>query len=221
MNNGTFYLEFVELDDYIHHLQETIGMFNPIKAEHPDTRIEITSTSGESDERGICSISYQAVLTRRFEDHIAVCAIPLLQTTNFHLQVEKDALRAKHENFDKVYAMLGERGLTIERGVSPQGISIDFGKKLRWILYNRKRREEKMRWRLLQPKTVRCAYVAPNGIRCNKMTMYPPYCWTHTELGRPDKPSEFTQCQAKRKDGKRCIRGTGGHPSGLCPAHRS
>jgi hypothetical protein len=118
MNNGTLaYLEFTELDDYIRHLKERVGMFNPTKAEHPDTRIEITSTSGESDERGIRLISYQAVLTHCFEDHIAVCAIPLLQTTNFHLQTEKDALRAKvHENFDKMCAMLGERGLVLERG---------------------------------------------------------------------------------------------------------
>jgi hypothetical protein len=118
MNNDPFfYLEFVELDDYIHHLQKTIGRVNPIRAEHPDTRIEIASTSGESDERGIRLISYQAVLTRRFEDHIAVCAIPLLQTTNLHLQMEEDALRAKvRESFDKVCAMLGERGLVLERG---------------------------------------------------------------------------------------------------------
>jgi hypothetical protein len=65
---------------------------------------------------GVRLISYHAVLTRRIEDYIAAYAIPSLQTTNFHLQTEKDALRAKvHENF-KGCAMLGERGLILERG---------------------------------------------------------------------------------------------------------
>jgi monoamine oxidase len=99
------YLEFIDVEDYIRHLQE--NTFTP----RLTTRAEITS------KHGVCIVTFNAVLTRQFENHIAVCAIPLLQTTNLRLQTEMDALRAKvHESFDKVCAMLKERGLTVERG---------------------------------------------------------------------------------------------------------
>ena len=105
------YLEFIDVEDYIRHLQENTFTLRLT------TRAEITTTAGERDKHGVCIVTFNAVLTEQFEDHIAVCAITLVQTTNFHLQVEKETLAAQvRERFDKICAMLGERGLTVERG---------------------------------------------------------------------------------------------------------
>jgi len=105
------YLEFNELDDYIAYLRDATGRETPL------THVDITSVSGTPDKYGICEVTYYAALTHLLVDCIATTAIPLLHTTNFHLQTEREAMHAKlHENFDKVLAMLRERGLVVERG---------------------------------------------------------------------------------------------------------
>jgi hypothetical protein len=110
------YLEFGELDDYLQHIEEE----SLVLAQQKMTYIEITSTLGEPDQHGVCSITYFATLTRRFESHIAVHAIPLLRTANFHLQVnqDRDHLRTKlHSNFEQVCALLSSRGIQTRHGL--------------------------------------------------------------------------------------------------------
>jgi hypothetical protein len=107
------YLEFVELDDYLAHLRSLAERGNAT----PTTRCEITSIGGKPNKHGIAGVAYYAALTYHHADYIATCAIPLLNTTNFHLQTDRDAMRAKlHENFDKVIAMLRARGVEVTRG---------------------------------------------------------------------------------------------------------
>lgn len=112
------YLEFNEPDDYIAHLRAQTG------AEQPSTHLEITSITGARGEHGLRGVTYYATLTQCFDPsagsgqaYIAVCAIPILNTTNFHLQVEKGEMRDKlHANFDKVRARLESKGVVVERG---------------------------------------------------------------------------------------------------------
>jgi len=106
----TPYLEFVELSDYLAHLKE--------RMEHT-TRLEITSTAGERGNHGLRGITYHAVASARFSDYIAVCAVPIFHTTNFHLQAsaERDETRGKvHANFDKVRAEIEQLGVHVARG---------------------------------------------------------------------------------------------------------
>ncbi len=109
MHSG--YLEFVELDDYLAHLQQ-VTLFHPVT-----THCEITSVSSQPNQHGITGIMYYAALTFRDADHIATCAVALLNTTNFHLQTDKEAVHTKlHANFDKVVANLTARGIEVTRG---------------------------------------------------------------------------------------------------------
>lgn len=104
------YLEFVELDDYLAHLRTLTNA--PLT-----THCEITNIAGKPDKFGIASVTYYAALTYRYVDCIVTCAIPILNTTTFHLKNDHDETHAKlHANFDKVRAMLVERGVQVARG---------------------------------------------------------------------------------------------------------
>lgn len=107
--NGRAYLEFNRLDDYIEYLCLATGR------ERPSTWVDITSVVGEKEAHGIRGVTYYAALTHRLGDVIATTAIPLLNTTNFHLRTEQDATDKLHENFEKVLTLLRER-LEIARG---------------------------------------------------------------------------------------------------------
>jgi len=105
------YLEFIELDDYLAHLRSLNGDA-PVT-----THCEIANIAGKPDKLGVAVVTYYAALTYRYLDCIVTCAIPILNTTTFHLKHERAETHAKlHENFNKVRAMLTERGVNLVRG---------------------------------------------------------------------------------------------------------
>lgn len=110
-------LEFNELEDFVAHLRG--------KQDTDWAHLEIGHTSSERDTHGIRTVSFFAIATCRFltpAEYIVVWSCPILHTTSVHLQMDKPEApehqsRAQiHLNFDKVKAMLQERGLSVRSG---------------------------------------------------------------------------------------------------------
>jgi hypothetical protein len=113
------YLEFIELDDYIAHLRERTNEGAPLRS-----NIELGSVIGEKGLHGIRPISFCAVLTHIFDDHIACYAKTILFTTNYDLDFDdhrhkpEDKVRNKLQAIFEQYCkqLADEKHLTLTRG---------------------------------------------------------------------------------------------------------
>lgn len=110
-------LEFNELDDFIAHLRE--------EQDTDWTHLEIGHVSGEQDAHSIRGVTFYEIATRHLlspSEYLVVRATTLLNTTNAQLQIDKHEASEHqthtqlHANFEKVKAMLQQRGVCVRPG---------------------------------------------------------------------------------------------------------
>lgn len=111
-------IEFSEVDDYVAYLQGH-GRHN--------THLDLSVVMGDSDKHSIRTVTFWAAASSRFCEfdaggYIATLGVPLLQTTNFDLDLERRndperPTRAKvRERLATLRAELEARGLKCEPG---------------------------------------------------------------------------------------------------------
>jgi hypothetical protein len=105
------YLEFIELEHYVQHLQEKAVT---------TSRLEYSEIKGKPDKHGAYAIGLYAVATADLGDHIAYCSVFLGSTLNLFVQHPDERHRKWQANvfarFDAIKEQLEAEGLAVLRG---------------------------------------------------------------------------------------------------------